>query len=123
MLQEEKLQKCASGLDISLRNRISPADAEGFCCDSQYWWRLPTFVLVEFDPPYHPFYRFRVEPLGYYLLYGKALFDVFRQNSVQDLVGRQSVLVGLIGPQLCRGSRVSACSGIQPCSSLSLWES
>jgi hypothetical protein len=74
----KKQQKCTSTLDISLRDRISPADPERFCRYPQYGRRLPAFVFVEFDSLYHPPHDFRIKSSGYYLLYRQAALDISR---------------------------------------------
>ena len=63
-------------------------------------WRLPPFVLVDFDQPRHALNHRTVKPSGDDAFNALVVFHVALKNCVQHVVRRQAVLVGLVSLQL-----------------------
>ena len=84
------------------RNWHPPARPERPRCHLQYRRSLLSFELRDPHQAQHPPHGALVESLRDDFFRRLRLFDVQLQNLVQQLVRRQAVLVGLIGPELGR---------------------
>ena len=84
----------------ALRDRHPASDAERAACDLQSWNRLGPLVFVQVDAALHPANGLLVEPMPDDLGDAELLLDVELENRVENLVGRQCVLIALIRLQL-----------------------
>jgi hypothetical protein len=83
-----------------LHDRDAAADAEGEGGDLQAGGGLLALVFVEVDLADDVVDHGLVEALGDEVGAGQAFLDVTLEDGVERLVGRQAVLVGLVGAQL-----------------------
>src|SRR6266851_5400271 len=100
--------------DELLRDREWPAKAKGARGDLQSGRSLLALVFVLIHVQRDVAHQLQIEAVMIGNLLGAAqVLDVGLQNSVQDIVGRQAVLVLLVGTQLRRRSLVDGRPGNQ----------
>ena len=81
---------------------ITAADPKGLGGDLDARSGLPTLVLVAGDQAHNLAYGVGIEALGDDLLHRVALLHPRFDDPVEDLIGRQRVLIFLVGTQLGR---------------------
>src|SRR5690242_19679942 len=85
---------------IFLGNGDAATDAESLARDFQSRGGLAAFVFVEVDEADDAFDGRFFETGGDYFAGGFALHDICVKDGVQNIVGREAVLVRLVGAQL-----------------------
>src|SRR6058998_829652 len=86
----------------ALRDRHLPSAAEGLAGDADGRCSLPAFEFIRVDDEQDLFDERAIEAGGDDLVDLLPLLDVQPENSVEDFVWRERVLVSLIRPQLGR---------------------
>ena len=84
-------------LRILLRDRHAPADAEGATRDFDTGRGLGAFVFVQVDPAQNPAHGFFVEAARDDLMCALVFLNVELQDFVEQVVGRERILVDLAG--------------------------
>src|SRR3990167_9140866 len=82
----------------STGNRITPILAEASMSDANSHWRLAALVFVDLDQPRDLLDIGPGEAGGDDVLAALIIFHVTFQDAIQYLVGRQTVLISLVGP-------------------------
>src|SRR4051794_38695455 len=77
--------------------------AEGAWRDLDAWRGLPPLVLRAVDHLHDAVDDLGVGALGDYLVAAAIVLDVGLEDRVEHVIGRQGILVELVGPQLRRG--------------------
>src|SRR2546422_4478687 len=92
--------ECISHLAISLCDRDTTPYPECLARRFQTRLGLAAFVFIQINQAHDALHRRFIKPGGDDLSSGLALHDVSFEDCIKHLVGRQSVLVGLVWAQL-----------------------
>ena len=76
---------------------VAAADAKGLGRDPDPRRRLSALVLGTIDETDHGFDHLAVDPLGDHFHHRQIALDIALDHSIEVVIGRQAVLVGLIG--------------------------
>ena len=91
------------------RNGHSAAAAKGLGGYLQTWSRLPPLVFILINRPDDPADHFRVKATIHDVLPGQTVVNIVFQHLVQNLVGRQGVLIFLVRAQFGGGGLGQDC--------------
>ncbi len=93
---------------VTVRNRHAPVFSQRAVRDLDPGRRLPALVFRAVEHLPDPAHRRLVVAARHDPVEGKLFLDVGGQDVVEDLVGRQRVLIGLVRPELGAVVPVSA---------------
>src|SRR4051794_5509550 len=92
-------RSCRSA-DVTLRDRHAPAEPKRTARHFDPGRGLLTFVFVQINAPLNPAHRFLVKANLHDVSCAEVLLDVETQDFIENVVGRQRVLIDLTGLQL-----------------------